>query len=142
MEKELASVLEEIKFLEEDNAKRKENIKNLTEKVEAEKAAQQEEQEKQAEEEQAKAKEEAKEEPEPESKDQAATPANTDEEFLRGIIDGSINGRETDNMNRLGEIVAAHGDEADHLYSLLDKALTIVANASVAAAASVTKTAA
>lgn len=137
LEKELASVLEEIKFLEEDNAKRKENIKNLTEKVEAEKAAQQEEQEKQAEEEQAKAEKEAKEEPEPEPKDQVATPTNTDEDFLRGIIDGSINGRETDNMNRLGEIVAAHGDEADPLYPLLDKAMAVVVAASVAAATKV-----
>ncbi|WP_289172078.1 hypothetical protein [uncultured Parasutterella sp.] len=141
LEKELAAVLEEIKFLEEDNAKRKENIKNLTEKVEAEKAAQQEEQEKQAAEEQVKAEETTPPEPEsesePEPKDQAATPENADEEFLRGIIDGSINGRETDNMNRLGEIVAAHGDEADPLYPLLDKAMAVVVAASVAAATKV-----
>lgn len=40
LEKQLAGILDEIKFLTEDNAQRRENIKVLTEKVEAEKAAQ------------------------------------------------------------------------------------------------------
>ena len=149
LEKELASVLEEIKFLEEDNAKRKENIKNLTEKVEAEKAAQQEEQEKQAEEEQAKAEEErakaeeaAKEEPEPEPKDQAVTPANTDEEFLRGIIDGSIDVDRSENMDRLEKIAEAHDSESDPLMPLLNDALNALAADTVNKATNVLATAA
>lgn len=81
-------------------------------------------------------------EPEPEPKDQAATPTNTDEEFLRGIIDGSIDVDRSENMDRLEKIAEAHDSESDPLMPLLNDALNALAADTVNKATNVLATAA
>ena len=161
LEKQLAGILDEIKFLTEDNAQRRENIKVLTEKVEAEKAAQEKaeqerlaaekaaaekaEAEKKAAEEKAKAEEEAKKAAEEEAKKageaektkEADSGMSEDEKFLRGIIDGSIDANAPENMDKLEKIAEAHDSESDPLMPLLNDALNALATQTVGKATSV-----
>ena len=161
LEKQLAGILDEIKFLTEDNAQRRENIKVLTEKVEAEKAAQEKAEkerlaaekaaaekaaaEKKAAEEKAKAEteaakkaaEEAAKKAEAEKTKEADSGMSEDEKFLRGIIDGSIDANEQGNMDRLEKIAEAHDSESDPLMPLLNDALNVLATQTVNKATSV-----
>lgn len=62
---------------------------------------------------------------------------NPDAQFLKGIIDGSIDANEQENMDRLEKIAEAHDSESDPLMPLLNEALNTLATQTVGKATSV-----
>lgn len=73
-------------------------------------------------------------EPEPANEEPKENP---DAQFLKGIIDGSIDANEQENMDRLEKIAEAHDSESDPLMPLLNEALNALATQTVGKATSV-----